>query len=182
MNRTLDEFVKIYNFDLSEVETLFNEVDPDLFEDHQWYNPQVGTVSYPCTSLIYSTQPDTELALKMYEVVDRAIDNYTAELPKADCVASVSPGRFNIYRTGDSMDEHVDNIHSLFTPPVQGVPILSVVALINDDFEGGDFTLCGQRMDLKAGDVIIFPSCFLFPHSVGKVTSGTRLSFVSWAW
>jgi hypothetical protein len=32
------------------------------------------------------------------------------------------------------------------------------------------------------GDVIIFPSTFLYPHKVNEVKKGIRYSFVSWAW
>mgnify|MGYP001213588018 CR=1 FL=1 len=34
---------------------------------------------------------------------------------------------------------------------------------------------------LKKGDVVIFPSNFMYPHRVEKVTKGTRYSFVTWS-
>jgi len=37
-------------------------------------------------------------------------------------------------------------------------------------------------MDLKQGDVIIFPSIFLYPHTVETITKGNRYSFVRWGW
>jgi predicted 2-oxoglutarate/Fe(II)-dependent dioxygenase YbiX len=38
------------------------------------------------------------------------------------------------------------------------------------------------EIKLNAGDILIFPSVFMFPHRVDKVSKGTRYSFVSWAW
>ena len=35
---------------------------------------------------------------------------------------------------------------------------------------------------LNQGDVLIFPSNFLYPHKVNSIKKGTRYSFVSWVW
>jgi len=48
--------------------------------------------------------------------------------------------------------------------------------------EGGDFILCGEKVDLKQGDCVIFPSVFLYPHEVTPVTKGSRYSWVLWSW
>ena len=42
------------------------------------------------------------------------------------------------------------------------------------------FNLRNMDMPLKKGDILIFPSVFLFPHEVKPITSGTRYSFVTW--
>ena len=34
---------------------------------------------------------------------------------------------------------------------------------------------------LKTGDILMFPSNFMYPHEVTECTKGTRYSFVSWA-
>ena len=39
-----------------------------------------------------------------------------------------------------------------------------------------------RKFELETGDIIIFPSIFLFPHEVTTVTKGRRHSWVSWAW
>ena len=35
--------------------------------------------------------------------------------------------------------------------------------------------------NLKKGDILLFPSTFLYPHRVEQVKKGTRYSFVTWA-
>ena len=39
-----------------------------------------------------------------------------------------------------------------------------------------------KNIEMHTGDVIIFPSTFLYPHKVNEVKKGIRYSFVSWAW
>jgi predicted 2-oxoglutarate/Fe(II)-dependent dioxygenase YbiX len=81
------------------------------------------------------------------------------------------------------MKMHHDHIHTLFDGERKGVPILTVLGLLNDDFEGGDFLMFDdKKLNLSAGDIVIFPSNFMYPHSVTTVTKGTRYSFVAWGW
>ena len=94
-----------------------------------------------------------------------------------------SPIRFNRYKKGQIMSKHQDHIQSLFTGERRGIPILSIVAVLNDDYEGGEFIMFDNyEIKFKAGDLIIFPSVFLYPHLVKPVKKGIRYSFVSWCY
>ena len=42
--------------------------------------------------------------------------------------------------------------------------------------------LIDEKIDLSKGDIIIFPSNFMYPHKVEPVTKGTRYSYISWIW
>ena len=89
--------------------------------------------------------------------------------------------RINRYVTGTSMAEHSDNIVSLFESG-SGSPILSIVGCLNDDYDGGEFIMFDDmKINMKMGDVLIFPSAFMFKHRVETVTKGERWSFVTWA-
>lgn len=91
--------------------------------------------------------------------------------------------RYNKYETGTEMRIHCDHIHTLFDGSRKGVPILTILGCLNEDYEGGDLILFKDtKIDFKTGDLLIFPSNFLYPHEVTKVTKGTRYSFVSWTW
>jgi predicted 2-oxoglutarate/Fe(II)-dependent dioxygenase YbiX len=71
----------------------------------------------------------------------------------------------------------------LFDGERKGIPILSIVGLLNDNYEGGKFIFFeNHEIVLKKGDIMIFPSIFMFPHRVENVTKGVRNSFVSWTW
>jgi predicted 2-oxoglutarate/Fe(II)-dependent dioxygenase YbiX len=80
------------------------------------------------------------------------------------------------------MREHFDHIYSLFDGNQRGIPVLSILILLNDDFQGGDFKINGQSQNMSKGDLIIFPSCFMFPHEVELVTEGTRYSLIAWGY
>jgi predicted 2-oxoglutarate/Fe(II)-dependent dioxygenase YbiX len=91
--------------------------------------------------------------------------------------------RFNRYNENCIMNTHVDHIHTLFEGKDRGIPVLSVLGALNDDFEGGEFVLFNDTsIKLPQGSIIIFPSNFLYPHKVDPVKKGTRYTFVSWVW
>lgn len=61
---------------------------------------------------------------------------------------------------------------------------LSISVCLNNDFEGGEFVfdLPNQKKQYpqNVGDVLIFPSNFMFPHQVNQVIKGTRYALVGW--
>jgi len=79
------------------------------------------------------------------------------------------------------MRKHYDHIHSIFDGQRKGIPVLSMLGILNNDYEGGEFLVRDKQFKLKQGDMIIFPSCFMYPHEVKEVTKGIRYSFISWA-
>ena len=64
---------------------------------------------------------------------------------------------------------------------------MSCILLLNNDYEGGN--LCFRNPDgseeweveVKPSRMIIWPSNFLYPHTVKPVTKGKRYSVVAWA-
>ena len=91
--------------------------------------------------------------------------------------------KFLKYAESHKMAEHCDHISSLFDGQIKGIPMLSVVGQLNDNFEGGEFVMFGDKVvPFETGDVIIFPSNFMYPHRVEPVTKGDRYSYVSWAY
>ena len=87
--------------------------------------------------------------------------------------------RLNKYSTGGYMTEHIDNIHHSHGQEY-GYPQVSALLFLNDDYDGGGFVVAGMERKTKMGSGIIFPSNFMFPHEVKKVTSGERWSIVTW--
>ena len=84
------------------------------------------------------------------------------------------------YKEGGFYKYHVDHFD-------KEPRTFSCILLLNNDYEGGE--LCFRYPDTtrewtvekKAGRIIVWPSNFLYPHSVKPVTKGTRYSVVSWA-
>ena len=61
---------------------------------------------------------------------------------------------------------------------------LSISICLNNEYEGGEFVfdISGGHYTVpqNVGDAVIFPSNFMFPHQVNKVTKGTRYALIGW--
>lgn len=91
--------------------------------------------------------------------------------------------RINKYDEKTEMREHFDHINSIFDGERKGIPIFTVLGLLQNAEEGGEFYMWGDKeIKMESGEIIVFPSNFLFRHKVNKIKSGQRISFVSWAW
>lgn len=90
---------------------------------------------------------------------------------------------YNKYSENKKMALHCDHIHSIFDGEIKGIPIISVLAILNEDYKGGEFIMFkDKKIKTKVGDIIIFPSNFLYPHKVTPVLKGTRYSCISWVY
>lgn len=73
---------------------------------------------------------------------------------------------------------HHFNIHADHGPAY--VTTVSIVAYLNDDYKGGE--LYFPRFDLtikpEIGDVVLFPSTFIYEHSSQPMISGTKYAVV----
>jgi hypothetical protein len=89
--------------------------------------------------------------------------------------------RFNKYTTGTRMRLHCDHIHEMFDGTIKGIPTLSIIGALNDDYTGGEFVMWDDTViDIPIGGVLIFPSTFMYPHEVKPVRSGSKYTYVSW--
>ena len=109
---------------------------------------------------------------------DIAVSDYITENNKIK-IQEYTHFRINCYETGGFMKEHIDNIHHSHGQKT-GYPHLTSLIFLNDDYEGGEFVLCGEPLDKDKGSAVVFPSNFMFPHEVKKVTSGIRYSIMTW--
>lgn len=153
------------------------------WEIHTWsaYNKRQPIIENDPTELSVS---DVKLKSKLIinQVLENSIEKYLTIQQNSFLVKKFSNPRLNKYEINQSMKRHVDHIHTLFSE-TGGIPILSIVGLLSKDFIGGDFIFWDDhKINLEMGDVLIFPSNFLYPHRVDPVISGTRYSFVSWAY
>ena len=111
----------------------------------------------------------------------KAIDKYTHDKKLFDCgIGQVRDIALLKYENTGFYKWHVD--HAWSAPRT-----LSMIFLLNNDYEGGE--LCFREgdgsneitIDKKPNRIVIWPSNFLYPHTVKPVTKGTRYSVVCWA-
>lgn len=85
---------------------------------------------------------------------------------------------FLMYEVGGKYEEHIDTFfeHSTETRKI------TVIAILNDDFEGGRFFIKNGLNKIypkqNKGDVIVFPSFLI--HGVEPITKGKRFAAVTW--
>ena len=154
------------------------------WSSHLWSNDKNETFSYPTKELdVLEATPSLEDILN--PLISLSVKSYNDFIgsEKVSQVTCFSPVRFNRYQKGQTMRIHCDHIKTLFEGEVKGIPVLSIIINFNDDYKGGELVFWRDKVvELKAGEIMIFPSNFLYPHEVKLVTEGTRYSYVSWAW
>ena len=80
------------------------------------------------------------------------------------------------YKPGGKYDYHTDQ-HATYNREV------TIILNLNDDYTGGRLCHIQNEYNMKMGkgDIIIFPSNFMYPHRITPIVSGTRYSVVTWA-
>ena len=166
---------------------VIKEIKNKDWQKHQWYDPNTGSMQSEQTKELDVLSITQELQQKfipyMFQITKEYNEKFAIKENKktSQLVHKFTPIRFNKYSKGTVMREHYDHIHSIFDGQNKGIPVLSYVGNLNEDYTGGDLVICGKSMNLKTGDICIFPSCFLYPHEVTELKKGIRYSFVSWA-
>jgi hypothetical protein len=187
--KNIIEYVKVYdNFiDADCCDQTVASLEKIDWAVHKFYNP--GTNSYFSHEKELATSFDDIIesallkekiwsAIAQYVVKD--FSNFKEWFPGWEGFAHL---KFNKYVAGTEMAVHCDHIKTVFDGNRRGVPILSVILLLNDSYTGGDFIMWEDtKINLKKGSICIFPSNFIFPHRVQEITSGIRYTCVSWVW
>ena len=192
MNKDLFYYVKHYKSFLSKdlcnktVKEL-NSLNSSFWEEHTFYNVNDNSYKNISGDMELSVLHSNEIVTKEIIMKENwtAIHNYIIDLkfPWFSGWKGYSQIRFNKYSKNKKMAEHCDHIHSMFDGQIKGIPILSVLGILNDNYKGGEFIMFqNKEIKLKQGDLLIFPSVFLYPHKVEPVIKGTRHSFISWVY
>ena len=193
----VDDYIMVQNLIPAQVcKSLIRESSlPEIkWSKHSWYNYGFDAfASMPEKELdTLNTNPKQFKSLGKY--LGKALQNYqkkystsleanTALKEKVDApwIKHISHVRFNRYHVGTKMRTHYDHIHSLFDGKLKGVPLISIVGLLSDKYEGGAFMCRQKQIKLIRGDILLFQSNFMYPHEVQEITKGIGYSFVSWA-
>ena len=152
------------------------------WSSHLWSTDGKDHFSYPTKELdVLEATSDLEDILNPLISLSVKYYNDFIGSEKVSQVTCFSPVRFNRYQKGQTMRIHCDHIKTLFEGEVRGIPVLSIIINFNDDYKGGDLIFWDDyKVDLGEGDVVVFPSLFLFPHRIEEVTENIRYSGVAW--
>ena len=167
---------------------IIKDIETRECEKHSWYNlnEEVKSEDTKELDVQYIT---SDLQYSLLSIMNHVASSYVKEYSykqsylTQSIMTMYSPIRFNRYSNGQTMKQHHDHIHSLFDGENKGIPVLSFILNFNDDYEGADLYFWNDyKIPLGKGDVVIFPSLFLFPHGVTERKKGVRYSGVAWSW
>ena len=117
---------------------------------------------------------------RLHFLVVNYLKKYAQDLNILDCPISGARDILALkYEPGGFYTWHTD--HCAAIPRT-----FSAILILNDDYEGGE--LCFRepngeneiKIENKKGKLILWPSNFMYPHTVKPVTKGTRYSVVTW--
>jgi len=163
---------------------VIDSIKNESWSSHLWSTDGTDQFSYPTKELdVLEATPDLEDILN--PLISLSVKYYNEfigiEKLNESQVTCFSPIRFNRYQKGQTMRIHCDHIKTLFEGEVKGIPVLSIIINFNNDYEGGDLIFWDDyKVDLGEGDVVVFPSLFLFPHRIEEVTENIRYSGIAW--
>jgi hypothetical protein len=165
----------------------------NLYKDHElidWASTTNGMNldHRKVKQLWVSSQPVTSAGEKfvdadkdIFNIMKKAKDIYAETLVKKRNISHIPQinsdegYQFLHYSEGYYFKQHVDNFPG-------AARVLTCTLNLNSDYDGGLFRFLSGEFDvsLGAGDAVVFPSNFMFPHEVTEITSGDRFSIVTW--
>ena len=158
----------------------------DSWSKHSWYNNLEDTTHSEDTQELSVLEITNQMQELLNPFMMQSFKEYVDKVKYKDwseLVYQFSTIRFNRYEKGQLMREHHDHIYSLFDGDKKGIPILSIIINFNEGYDGADLVFWDDYvLPLGKGDILMFPSLFLYPHKVTEMKSGVRYSGVSWAW
>lgn len=185
--KSVNEYIQV--FDQKLPPEICNLILHEYKETDEWRPGTVGENSYntevrQCDSILISSKEVIEKNLQvrskideyLYIAITQSLKNFLQVHSAKHTNISMDSGYSLLrYTTNQFIAEHVDA--SRRSPRE-----LSCSITLNNDFEGGEFCFFGgsEIYSLKQGDLIMFPSNFMFPHEVKPVTSGVRYSVITW--
>ena len=120
-------------------------------------------------------EEETYLYETITGITDLAVNEYCKEYPfaKPNLKGREDPNVLK-YVGGGFLPEHQD--HGVSSRA------LTVLVYLNDDYEGGDISLphCGVTLKPPAGSVLMFPSNFIYSHTISEMKSGVRYAIPAW--
>ena len=183
----LENYIHVENNAIST--DLCKEIIKEYDEPDDW---KPGTINdyevneYRKCEVVYLSQDETlernlktrkKIDQKLYKIINDLLEKYLKKYDSLGYVQIKEDTGYMLlrYKTGDYVKKHVDTSSDQHRT-------LSCSLILNDDYQGGEISFFdGEvKLNLKKGDLLIFPSSFTYPHQVLPVTSGTRYSIITW--
>jgi len=169
----LINFIKMFEF--TELEFCDQALELLTKDTTQWKKENGIETSY---------LSNTEIEWNITRSLDPIIKNYvySGNYPWFTQYNGHTMVKFNRIKSNKKMEIRCDHNSVTGDDGQTNNPIFTVIGLLNDDFEGGEFMLIDEPLKFKKGQIVMFPGNFLYPYFITKVTKGTRYSYISWVY
>jgi hypothetical protein len=186
----IKDFIKIYD-DILPLDTLGNLIrfaNVKKFNEAAILGPEDQRINFDIRrTYVYNlsnmgeSMSDTHWALLLQKFFRNQLIKYSKDVKTLDFgFKSIIDISILKYENTGFYTWHTD--HAADVPRT-----MSCILLLNNDYEGGN--LCFRNPDgtgeweveVKPNRMIVWPSNFLYPHTVKPVTKGIRYSVVAWA-
>jgi hypothetical protein len=188
--------IVVYSNVIPNSENLYKDIEEGLISANlEWQQAPVKEIDAPAVNkntrdthtfgVHYLGKIDNTIPLKMSEFFLLNLNNIFFE--SFDPVEKDYMGSYGIltdshdsygilkYGKGQKFTNHIDD-HKDYHRRV------STVYYLNDNYKGGEinFPRFNIKFKPKANQMIVFPSTYVYNHSVSEVTDGFRYAVVSW--
>lgn len=184
--RSLKDYIKVFdNF----VPADFCDLIVNEYKDSdEWNHTLTGSGHDPsarnCSSIpisvndiiLQNEEVRKSIDQTLFEIVGNVVDAYSQLFPETKPEIKEDSGYELLkYNEGQFYVEHTDSFKEM-------PRALSCIISLNDDYEGGEVSFFSREIThkLKKGDILLFPSSFMYPHEIQTITKGTRYSIITW--
>lgn len=187
--KQLVDYIKVFKNIIPE--QVCSEIVNNSNKSNNWVTHRWQSYGKPTPSMSPETEPMTSYpeVKKDYDILMESVRHslllYLEKLNSSfyDSWNGYSPIRLNKYPKGSMMLQHCDHVNTVFDGTRKGIPTLSIVGSLNNNYDGGEFIMFDDfEIKINTGDILVFPSNFLYPHQVKTVLKGVRHTFVSWVY
>ena len=180
---TLEQYVKVF-YDVVP-EDLCDAIIKEYSNSDEWRLAETGgglqtevrnvdEISMSSDESIGNSSLRRELDDRLFESVSSVSKKYQEEFKHYSI--NVDTGyQLLRYKEGQFYTQHTDSF-------ITQQRSLSCSLILNDDYEGGEFCFWDGTMMHRPpkGAALVFPSNFMYPHEIRKVTKGERYSIITW--
>tara|TARA_R110000751_G_scaffold221575_1_gene323993 strand:- start:902 stop:1483 length:582 start_codon:yes stop_codon:yes gene_type:complete len=146
-----------------------SSIDEEIRKTSTWSLSNINTVSLTEVHWVNFLMNTFNILIRDYQTVIKSNEQF-----------EINNIQILKYNTGGHYKFHTDYHRTI-------PRVFSCIFLVNDDYEGGELIFKypnsdkTTKIDRRENRMIIWPSTFLYPHSVMPVISGERYSVVAWA-
>jgi Rps23 Pro-64 3,4-dihydroxylase Tpa1-like proline 4-hydroxylase len=141
----------------------------------------VDTIGIPVhTQIPESFDISKDPAKTLYEFSEKLSENFNPNVNDyltdfGITVSDQEPYGLLKYGNGQKFDKHIDD-------GMKFIRKVSLVYYANDEYSGGEiyFDQFNLKFKPQKNQLLIFPSNYIYTHSISEVTEGHRYSIVSW--